>query len=198
MLKLDSRQAPPPLHGSPFSIPARNHLAQGLLGNVGPEPAGTCGDTERALQSPEGSARHRADSPPPSLRACAQGPGAGGGREPGRPAARRLPSPALRCLQGGGSELHARSAPPPLQSPALKLLSPGPSNPKKALDSSPKLLSGPETQGPNTSLKNYKCSPTYSVRGTNFDTFTRPLSPILPSFKRLSTSPPNSPSDSKT
>jgi hypothetical protein len=37
----------------------------------------------------------------------------GGGREPGRPAAGRQPSPALHCLRGGGSELHARSTPPP-------------------------------------------------------------------------------------
>ena len=58
--------------------------------------------------------------------ACAQGPKVRGGREPGRPAAWRLPSPALRCLLGCGSELHALNTPPPLQTLALKLLSPGP------------------------------------------------------------------------
>lgn len=80
------------------------------------------------MQSPESSARHREEPSPPALRACAYGPGAGGGREPGRPAARRLSSPALRCLQGGESELCARNTPPPPLTAALTLLSPGPSD----------------------------------------------------------------------
>lgn len=109
-------------------------------------------------------------------------PGAGGGREPGRPAARRLPSPALRCLQSCGSELHAWNAPPPPQTPALKLLSPGPSDPKKAPDSSPKLLSGPETQAPT-----HRSKTTNALRFTPFGRLILIPSPVnFPLFSRLS------------
>lgn len=76
----------------------------------------------------------------------------GGGREPGHLAAGRLPSPALRSLQGCGSELHARNTPPPPQAPALKLLSRAFGR-QKGLDSSLKLLSGPDTQAPTHGSK---------------------------------------------
>ena len=159
---------PAPFTDLVFSSQARPNLARGLLGNVGQEHfSGTHVDFQRALQSPEHSARHKEEPPPPSLRACAQKPGTGGGREPGGPAARCLPSPALYCSQGGGSALRALNTPPPPQTEALTLLSLDPSDLTRSCIL-PLNCSRIQRRRPNSSLKDYKCCPIHSVRDTSY------------------------------
>lgn len=149
---------------------------------MGQELPGTIANVERALQSPESSARRRERPPPPSPRACAQGPGQVGEGNPDV----QLPG-ACRAPPSAASRAAGLSSTPgtPLPHPRLR-----PYNCFLLVLRTPQTALGSPDPGHNTSLKNYKCAPIYSIREPNFDTLSRQLSPILPSFKRLSTSPP--------
>ncbi|XP_060222491.1 basic salivary proline-rich protein 1-like [Meriones unguiculatus] len=71
----------------------------------------------------------------------------GGGREPGQAAAQRPASPALGCLRGGESELHAPSAPPPPDFSPKPAFS-GSQSPQEVLDPSLHCPRGAETHIP--------------------------------------------------
>lgn len=147
-----------------------------------PEPAGSgCAQTT----IPRRPCNPRDWTHPPSLKACAVEIRLVGGREPGHPAAQRPPSPALCCLRGGESELHAPSTPPP---PAfsLKPAFSGSLSPQEVLASSLNCSRRVEPHIPSHRPKTTSNSRVHSPAGETGYLKSETSSHIFPCSARLS------------